>query len=176
LEDFRQLAENPISESKKHEKQVILERVHLLEKSVELFLVLMKPVLALLVGDHLERCLAFLDAAVLLYLLVVVVVVVVAEEQNEVAFEDESVLVLELELQGELARQAVAFQVAAVGRVVDRGEHQEEERLDELDRVRQVRRGPFQIPVYLLQLPGTPDFCGAWFDIGRSLGPFLNYG
>jgi len=171
LEDFRPPAENPLLESKKLETLAILERVHLLEMSVELFLVLTKPAWALLAGDHLERRLAFLDADVLLYLLVVVVVVV-AEEQNEVAFEDESVLVLQQ--QGELARQAVAFQVAAVGRVVDREEHLEEEHQDELDRVRQVRRGPFQIPVYLLQLPGTQDFCGAWFDIGRNLGPFLS--
>ena len=160
MEDSRPPAENPLLESKKPEKLVILEPVHLLEKSVEFFLVLMmKPAWALLAGDHLERRLAFLDVAVLLSLLVAVVVVVVAEEQNVVAFEDESVLVPEQ--QGELARQAVAFQVAAVGRVVDREEHQEEEHQDELDRVRQVRRGPFQIPVYLLQLPGTQDFCGA---------------
>ena len=171
MEDSQPAAENLLLELKMLEKLVILVRVHLLEKSVELFLVLTKPAWALLAGDHLERRLAFLDAAVLLSLLVVVVVV--AEEQNEVAFVDESVLVLVQ--QGELARQAVAFQVAAVGRVVDREEHQEVERQDELDRVRQVRRGPFQIPVYLLQLPGTQDFCGAWFDIGRNLEPFLNY-
>jgi len=122
LEDFRPPAENPLLESKKLEKLAILEGVHLLEMSVEHFLVLMNPAWALLAGDHLERRLAFLDAAVLLYQLVVVVVVV-AEEQNEVAFEDESVLVLELEQQDELARQAVAFQVAAAGRVVDREEN-----------------------------------------------------
>lgn len=137
---------------------------------MEVFLVLMKLAWALLADDHLERHLVFMDAAVL-----VPGHVVVAEEQN--ALVDEPVLILldpvrvssvkPVAPEDEFVRQVVAFQVAERG--LDRVEHQ-----DGLEQVLQVHRVPFQILVYLQQLPDKPNFCGAWFDIGRSLEPFLS--
>jgi len=134
----------------------------------------MKLAWALLADDHLERHLVFLDAAVLAS-----EHVVVAEEQN--ALVDGAVLnlldpvrvssVKPVAPEDDLVRQVVAFQVAERG--VDRVEHQQEEHQDGLEQVLQVHRVPFQILVYLQQLPDTPNFCGAWFDIGRSLEPFL---